>query len=39
MKRPAADGRTHLVMAGVELLRKLAQLVLSPPWMAHVNSS
>ena len=30
MKRPAADGRTHLVMTGVELLRKLAPLVPPP---------
>jgi len=30
MKRPTADGRTHLVMTGIELLRKLAPLVPPP---------
>ena len=30
MKRPTADGRTHLTMTGVELLRKLAPLVPPP---------
>ena len=30
MKRPLPDGRTHLVMTGMELLRKLAPLVPPP---------
>ena len=30
IKRPTADGRTHLTMTGVELLRKLAPLVPPP---------
>ena len=34
MKRPLPDGRTHLVMTGMELLRKLAPLV--PPPRFHL---
>ena len=30
MKRPLPDGRTHLVMTGVELLKKLAPLITPP---------
>ena len=31
MKRPLPNGRTHLVMTGVELLQKLTPLI-PPPW-------
>ena len=34
MKRPLPDGRTHLVLTGVELLRKLAPLI--PPPRLHL---
>ena len=34
MKRPLPDGRTHLVLTGVELLRKLAPLI--PPPRFHL---
>lgn len=34
MKRPLPDGRTHLVMTGVELLKKLAPLI--PPPKLHI---
>jgi hypothetical protein len=34
MKRPLPDGRTHLVLTGVELLRKLAPLI--PPPRQHL---
>ena len=34
MKRPLPDGRTHLVLGGVELLRKLAPLI--PPPRFHL---
>ena len=34
MKRPLPDGRTHLVLGGVELLRKLAPLI--PPPRLHL---
>ncbi len=35
MKRPLPDGRTHLTMTGMELLRKLAPLV--PPPRSHLT--
>ncbi len=34
MKRPLPDGRTHLVMTGVELLKKLSPLI--PPPKLHI---
>ena len=35
MKRPLPDGRTHLVMTGMELLRKLVPLI--PPPRIHLT--
>ena len=34
MKRPLPDGRTHLVMTGLEFLKKLAPLI--PPPKLHI---
>ena len=35
MKRALPDGRTHLVMTGMELLRKLAPLIPPPRFPSH----